>query len=114
MIGAAAAGALIVMFVLLFRKLRRRRKKAPEVSVEAGPQLEATSPSAAPDLDGKIQEQIAAHQAERDRAEADILSKLKLQAPKTEKAEVLSRHLRDLVKKDPAIPVDILHRWISG
>ena len=42
------------------------------------------------------------------------LNKLKLAVPKTEKAEVLSKHLRDLVKTDSAIPVEILRRWISG
>jgi flagellar biosynthesis/type III secretory pathway M-ring protein FliF/YscJ len=57
--------------------------------------------------------QIADHQARQDRAEADILGRLKMPVPKTEKAEVLSKHLRDLVKAESGIPVEVLRRWIS-
>jgi hypothetical protein len=33
--------------------------------------------------------------------------------PKTEKAEVLSKHVRELVKKESTIPVEVLRRWIG-
>jgi flagellar biosynthesis/type III secretory pathway M-ring protein FliF/YscJ len=61
----------------------------------------------------QMKAQIADHQAQQDRAEADILNRLKMPVPKTEKAEVLSKHLRDLVKSDAGIPVEVLRRWIS-
>ena len=113
LIGAAAAGALILLLGFVFWKLGRRKKKEAAVRVEAAQQIEAAAAKAALDADMQMKAQIADHQAQQDRAEADILNRLKMPVPKTEKAEVLSKHLRELVKSDAGIPVEVLRRWIS-
>lgn len=114
LIGVAAAGALIILLALVFWKLGRRKKKTEAaVRIEAAQQLEAAAAKAAIDTDAQMKAQIADHQARQDRAEADILGRLKMPVPKTEKAEVLSKHLRDLVKAESGIPVEVLRRWIS-
>jgi flagellar M-ring protein FliF len=115
LLGAGALAILVlVVAVVLFvvmRKRRRRRKAAAAVQTAA--QIAAAETNNALVADEQMQAQIAEHQKQQDEAEADILSRLKMPVPKTEKAEVLSKHLRDIVKEDSAIPVEVLRRWIS-
>jgi flagellar M-ring protein FliF len=108
-IGAGAALALAILLGFAFRKLRRRKQAS---RVETAQQIEAAARKAI-EADEQMKAQIADHQAQQALAEADIMNRLKIPVPKTEKAEVLSKHLRELVTKEPAIPVEVLRRWIS-
>jgi flagellar M-ring protein FliF len=112
------AGALLVLLVLgsviLFLVMRKRRRKRQQVAAEAAAQIAAAKAEHKEiEADEHMQAQIAGHQKQQDDVEEDILSRLKMPVPKTEKAEVLSKHLREIVKKDSTIPVEVLRRWIS-
>jgi flagellar M-ring protein FliF len=110
MIGAGAVVALALLLGIAFRKLRRRKRTAQQV--ETAQQIAAAERRAI-EADEQMKAQVADHQAQQALAEAEILNRLKMPVPKTEKAEVLSKHLREMVTKDSAIPVEVLRRWIS-
>lgn len=112
------AGALAILMLLatgvLFVVMRKRRRHRHAAAAQVAAQIAAEKETnVAIEADAQMQAQIAEHQKQQNEAEADILSRLKMPVPKTEKAEVLSKHLRDIVKTEPAIPVEVLRRWIS-
>jgi flagellar M-ring protein FliF len=110
--GAAAAGVLVLLAAGLWL-LRKRRKKAPAAKMAGRiPSLdEPGEPLVAPEE--RVRAQLAEQEVRQQRAEAEILNRIKLPMPKTEKAEVLSKHVRELVKKESTIPVEVLRRWIG-
>jgi flagellar M-ring protein FliF len=123
LIATGVAAALIVLSTGLFVMRRKRRnKQAAAVEVTSRPTLPAaaTAPGAAPSTElltpGQIQEQIESQLAERDalqaKMDAQALSSLKLAPVITKKAEVLARHLREKIAKEPDISVQILRSWI--
>jgi flagellar M-ring protein FliF len=111
MLGGGALALLLILAVFLFM-LFRKKKRTAAAAAEAARQL-AAADQAQIEADEQMRAQIAAHQTAQDRIEAAMLEKLKLPMPKTEKAEVLSKHLREIVKKDVEIPVEVLRRWIA-
>jgi len=123
LIATGAAAALIVLGAGLFvRRRKRRNKQAAAVEVTSRPTLPAAAPApgAAPSTElltpGQIQDQIESQLAERDalqaKMDAQALSSLKLAPVITKRAEVLARHLREKIAKEPDISVQILRSWI--
>jgi flagellar M-ring protein FliF len=105
---------VIVVGALAFLLLRRKRKKAGAVTGAA--ELAAGDPAHAALPGSKIETQLEAELEERDalqqKSDAQMLSSLKLAPVITKKAEVLAKHLREKIAKDPDMAAHILRSWI--
>ncbi|HUI53644.1 MAG TPA: flagellar basal-body MS-ring/collar protein FliF [Bryobacteraceae bacterium] len=112
---AAAAGVIVLLF--LAAKLLRRRKRAAPVEITGPAVLGAGEAAARPSLPGNtIEQQIESQLAERDalqqKLDAQALTSLKLAPVITKKAEVLAKHLREKISKEPEVSAQILRSWI--
>jgi flagellar M-ring protein FliF len=131
LIMAAAGVAVLVVFVtgllLLRRKSRRARPRAsapvelPSGSARVpspdGAALAAVSGAAASavptdSLEAKLTAQLAERDALQQEMEAKALNALKVKPVITKTAEVLAKHLRESITKDPEVPAQILRSWI--
>jgi flagellar M-ring protein FliF len=113
--GGAAVGAIVIGF-LFAKLLRRKRKSAVEVTgaAELPP---ADSPAAraalaAANAEHELESQIAEREALQHKVDAQTLSSLKLAPVITKKAEVLTKHLREKIAKEPEVSAQILRTWI--
>ncbi len=112
------AGALIMILVGAFFVFRRRSKKIQPVALPedlaalglmhadravVGPQESA---------DARLERQMEDNQAEQDQLEAEALGRIRLPA-NTKKTEVLVRHIRESVQKDPASAANVLRTWVA-
>ncbi len=118
MIGAGALAALIVLFGAIFAIRRKRRTHGGAVEMAAQPALAAGNRSLPTSVlpPGQVESQIESQLAERDalqaRMDSQALSALKLAPVITKKAEVLAKHLRERIAKEPEMSVQILRTWI--
>ena len=116
-LAAAGAGAVLVLVLLaafwLWRRQRRKQALAFQKALPAGvarPALEAGEEvrRAGHDLESKLAEK----EAERERQELEALSSLKLPKVATKKTAVLTKHLVEVAKKDPAGTAQVLRTWL--
>jgi len=113
--GAAAGGAvlLLVLVVVGFRRLLRR----PAGSAETRMALAAGAGSV-PALAGghateqKMQAQLTDQTDTQMRLEAEALAAIKAPSPTTNKKDVLSKYLREGLKKDSVVQVQTLRTWL--
>lgn len=113
-IGGAVVGVLAAAFLaaMLFRG--RKRKK---VEVTAAAELATADTPAArtvlpPPASGDLESQLAERDALQQKSDAQMLSNLKLAPVITKNAEVLARHLRERIAKEPDVSAQILRTWI--
>jgi len=115
MIGGAAGGVLVLIGVAILL-LRRRRKVAHSAEVTGPTPLPAGEAGAAAALADGVEHRIESKLAERDalqqKMDAQALNALKIAPVITKTAEVLAKHLREKVAKDPEISAQILRTWI--
>jgi flagellar M-ring protein FliF len=128
-VAGGALGGLLVLGVALLIFRRKRRKKAGPVEMVTQQSLPAaqsnassgSSPAAVPAstalaAPGAMESQLESQLAERDALQAQMdaqtLSSLKLAPVITKKAEVLAKHLREKIAKEPEISVQVLRTWI--
>ena len=116
---AGVAGLLIVALAVGIAMFLKRRKKtvAGAVSIPSAlPAGEADSAAAleprGPSIEKKIESQLAERDALQQQAEARALEQLKLAPVITKQAEVLAKHLREKVVKDPELAAQVLRAWI--
>jgi flagellar M-ring protein FliF len=122
LIGGGAAAAVIVLgaAALVFRRQRRKQTGAVELTsrptLPAAARAPGTLPSTELATPAQIENQIESQLAERDalqaKMDAQALSSLKLAPVITKKAEVLAKHLREKIAKEPDVSVQILRTWI--
>jgi flagellar M-ring protein FliF len=112
--GGALAGLLVIVVVLL--KMMGGGKKRGSVSVSSPTELQAGAHSPERLASGNLAEQMEAQLAEREalqqQMDAQALNSLKLAPVITKKAEVLAKHLREKITKEPDISAQILRTWI--
>ncbi|HTS31734.1 MAG TPA: flagellar basal-body MS-ring/collar protein FliF [Bryobacteraceae bacterium] len=115
MIGGAAGGVLVLIGVAILL-LRRRRKVAHSAEVTGPTPLPAGEAGAAAAPADGVEHRIESKLAERDalqqKMDAQALNALKIAPVITKTAEVLAKHLREKVAKDPEISAQILRTWI--
>jgi flagellar M-ring protein FliF len=120
---AGAAGLVVVALgVGIPILLKRGRKNQAAGGVSIPPALtggeSAASTQSALEGGGSIEQKIESQLAERDalqqQAEAKALESLKLTPVITKQAEVLAKHLREKISKDPEIAAQVLRTWIRG
>ena len=111
-------GALVGVLMLGFLLLRLAGGRGSHAPVEVtGPAELAQGGRSAVALSGvNLEQQLESQLAERDalqqKMDAQALSSLKLAPVITKKAEVLAKHLREKIAKDPDITAQILRTWI--
>jgi flagellar M-ring protein FliF len=115
-IGGAAAAVLLLLIVAIML-VRRGRKKAHSAEVTGPAALPAGDGAAAESAGGDaIENQLENKLAERDalqqKADAQALSALKVAPVITKASEVLAKHLREKVAKEPELSAQILRTWI--
>jgi flagellar M-ring protein FliF len=112
--GGVLAGVLVLGFLLL--GLARRGNTAGPVEVTGPAELPrgATVPAGLPgvNLEQQLESQLAERDALQQKMDAQALTSLKLAPVITKKAEVLAKHLREKITKDPDISAQILRTWI--
>jgi flagellar M-ring protein FliF len=111
--GGAVAGLLLLGVVAM--RLKRRKKRQP---VEVGSPAELAPPGGVPATQAaatqksNLEEQLAERAALEKKLEAQALSSLKLAPVITKTAEVLAKHLREKITKDPEVSAQVLRTWI--
>ncbi|HEX5226749.1 MAG TPA: hypothetical protein VFW44_03530, partial [Bryobacteraceae bacterium] len=72
-------------------------------------------PAAGPtpdEIKAQLENRLAEQAAQRQRLEAEALNALKL-PPVTKKTEVLTKHISEQAKKDPASMAHVLRAWMA-
>ncbi len=111
------AGLLLALVagVLLVRS--RRKAKATVALEKTLQEPEASStpaePSIAETLRKQLEEKIAEQSALKTQLEAEVLNALKLPQVKTQKTDVLTKHISSEAKKDPQAMAHILRAWLN-
>jgi len=114
-VGGTAAGVIVISFVAgMFRGRRRRNRSA---SVPTAITQGEGSPTAAgalegPDGENDLEAKLAERDALQKKAEAQVLSNFKLAPVITKTAEVLAKHLREKITKEPEVSAQVLRTWI--
>jgi len=105
---------LAVLFLLVRRPSRRRVASAENTAAAAlaggDAALESLSGKEAPL--SRLQQQIDDNEAEQAALEEQALSHIKMPT-NTKTTEVLVRHIRDAVQKDPVSAANILRTWVT-
>ena len=113
-----AALVLVLVLALAFLLLRRPSRKAmiaaENMAPASLPEGEMGLPGLRPteNAEANLEQQMVENQAEQSQLEAQALSRIKLPA-NTNKTEVLVRHIRASVQKDPAAAANILRTWVA-
>jgi flagellar M-ring protein FliF len=119
-IAGVAAGLLLLLTAAVAARARKRRKAKraePSAPAELPPgrtAAPAVSGPPAADLAGQdaIDAQLAERAALEQKLEAQALSALNVAPVITKTAEVLARHLREKISKEPEIAAQVLRTWI--
>ena len=115
-IGGGAAGSLLLLLVfLLFRRSRRPRAAAggmPAALPAGGSTSESTDLQTTGVPGEDFETRLAERNALEQKMEAQVLSSLKLAPVITKTAEVLAKHLREKIAKEPEVSAQILRTWI--
>jgi flagellar M-ring protein FliF len=116
LIGGGAAAGVIVMGFLLAKLLRKRRRRSGAASMpgelEVGDTPAGRAALSAVHAQNELEAQLAEHDALQQKSDAQVLSNLKLAPVITKKAEVLAKHLREKITKEPEVSAQILRAWI--
>ena len=111
-----AAAILILLLVIGFLLMRRPKKKTvmsvEDVGAAALPGGENAVTVPQETADQRLERQMEDNDAEQAQLEADALSRIKLPA-NTKKTEVLVKHIRESVQKDPNGAANVLRTWVA-
>ncbi len=109
-VGSSAGGAVLLLAVL-FLLLRKRKKRSVKVesqgAIAAGEQKAGTE-----GIEETIEAKLAQRDALQQKLEEKALHSLKLAPVITKTSEVLAKHLREKVAKEPEVSAQILRAWI--
>ncbi len=126
-IGGAAAGVLLAAVIagLWLRRRRRASRPVPAPTVSAPAELgppENTAPApplpagltapGKPTVEDELQSRLAERDALQQKLDRQALNSLKLAPVITKTAEVMAKHLREKIAKEPDISAQILRAWI--
>jgi flagellar M-ring protein FliF len=116
-VGGSVVGGLLLVAAVL-GVLKRRTKRGAAVSTPAAlpagavasdtVALQAAGGPTGEDLETRLAERDALEQ----KMEAQVISSLKLAPVITKTAEVLAKHLREKIAKEPEVSAQILRSWI--
>ena len=107
----AAAGALLMVAAGVVFLVTRKRKKKPSASAPAA--LTGAAGPAGQSLEEQLQARLAAQAAQQDLIDLESLQSLKMPKISTKKTEVLSKQLKENIKKDSSVGAHVLRAWIT-
>lgn len=118
LVAAVAGAAFVLLLAVTFFAMRKRsaRKRVEMASaLQAGSSAGALQASTNPAEQARreLESRLADQDAMKQRLEAEALNSLKLPVVTTKKSEVLTKHIVEVVKKDPAGAVQILRTWLA-
>jgi flagellar M-ring protein FliF len=111
-------GALLVLliaglaFVLLRKGAARSAVDMSPAAIAEGESSRPGQPGAVTSAERHMQDQISENNAQQALMEAEALRGIKLPVT-TKKTEVLVKHIRDSVHKDPGNATNVLRTWIA-
>jgi flagellar M-ring protein FliF len=114
--GAVAGGAilLLVLAVVGLRRLRGRPGRSATAQTALPPGTQSAPALAGGDsMEEKMQAKLGGQAEAQARLEAETLDAIKSPTPSTNKKDVLSKYLRESLKKDSAVQVQILRTWLN-
>jgi flagellar M-ring protein FliF len=112
------AGGIVLLLAAAFFAFRRKPKKqalaeAPQDQAAPGlPQAERVAVGPPESTESRLERQMDENQAEQDQLEAEALGRIRLPA-NTKKTEVLVKHIRESVQKDPGAAANVLRTWVA-
>jgi len=112
--GAAAGGAilLLALAVVGLRLLRRRPRGSAAARTALPPGAQSVPAVAGDSVEKKIQAHLGDQAETQARLEAEALDAIKTPTQGTKKKEALTKYLRESLKKDPLVQVQILRTWL--
>jgi flagellar M-ring protein FliF len=111
--GGAAAGVIVVGFLLAMLLRKRKRKSMATSAAElAAGETAGRAALASSHAQQELEAQLAERDALQQKSDAQVLTNLKLAPVITKKAEVLAKHLREKIAKEPEVSAQILRTWI--
>jgi flagellar biosynthesis/type III secretory pathway M-ring protein FliF/YscJ len=114
--GGAALGGIVAAFLLIMFLRKRKKKKVAAAQsaaeLEAGDTPAARAALSAAHVEKQLEDQLAERDALQQKSDAQVLTNLKLAPVITKKAEVMAKHLRERIAKDPDVAAQILRAWI--
>ena len=111
-LGAGGVIFLLVLAVVFLLMRRSGRSKTTDPEDMAPQALPGGAAGPAKSVaESRMAQQIADNQAEQEMLEAEALSRIKL--PATKKTEVLVKHIREAVHKDPTSAANVLRTWVA-
>jgi len=112
--GAVAGGAilLLALAVVGFRRLRRQPGRSATTQPALPKGIQGAPALAGDSVEKKIQAQLGGQAETQARLEAEALDAIKAPTPGTKKKEALTNYLRESLKKDPVVQVQILRTWL--
>ncbi len=114
-IGVAAVALLLaigMVFLLKRRPVSSRVAVSGAAALPASAAVEQGLSAPPPESHGDLEQQMADNQAEQAQIEAEAIGRIKLPA-NTRKTEVLVKHIREAVQKDPLNAANVLRTWVS-
>ena len=111
-VGAAAMLVLIGGFFAMLRRGKRKHKVEVQGALEAG--AAKSVPLTAEELTREVEAQLAGQAAEKARQEVEQLMALKLPAVKTQKTEVLAKHIANEAKAEGQNLAQVVRTWLHG
>lgn len=118
MLYLGAGGATLILLVLAgLKALLKGKKKNSALGVSSDGPKEIEGASAEQSIPDSVKLQMEAKLAENDREKAqqqiEALQALQLPTVKTQKTEVLTKHLSAEAKKDPQAMAHVIRAWLS-
>ncbi len=117
---AAAAGAilLLVLVTLGLRRIGRRpggRPASARKALAPGSKGAQAAPAVeeGESVESKMQEKLASQAQLQARLESEALEAIKAPNPASNKKDVLTKYLRESLKKDPVVQVQTLRTWLN-
>ena len=117
--GGSALGVLLLIVGTVVFLLKRKKKRAAAAAEVASPTALPSGDSAAPgqlaagaDPENQMEAKLQEREILQQKLDAQALSSLKLAPVITKTSEVLAKHLREKVAKEPEISAQILRTWI--
>jgi flagellar M-ring protein FliF len=110
--GGAGAGALLLAVAALWLFRRRGKKHIPAVQATVPAELAPPSGGTTEKIGDKMESKLAERDALQHKLEEQALNSLKLAPVITKTSEVLAKHLREKISKEPDVASQILRAWV--
>jgi flagellar biosynthesis/type III secretory pathway M-ring protein FliF/YscJ len=115
-VGGVAA-TLLALMVGGIVMLRRSKAKKRKLQVNQTPALEAGAAGPVPTMEEmtrQIEAKLATQAIEKARSEAEQLMALRVPVVKTQKTEVLTKHLANEAKTEAENMAQVVRTWLNG